>query len=173
MRRSGVDTFFGGFHTLLTSILSNGALFQYSTEEDVYLCWRNTEGKLNWVFKPSDPDQALRELHETKNALKAHMILGYLQTLQDQNLDRTEFELSLAEVVDHSIARSKEYPSIGLFLVALQHAETIMLMEESEREADFLKYQVLLRLLAPGFATPPKGMRFAFARLLCLAFLCL
>jgi hypothetical protein len=59
------------------------------------------------------------------------MILGYLQTLRDQNSDRMEFEFSLADVVDHSIARAKEYPSIGLFLVALRHAETIMLLEES------------------------------------------
>jgi hypothetical protein len=84
------------------------------------------------VFEPSDPDQALRKLHETKNALKVHLFLGHLEMLHANEPDKDEFSFTLADLLDHQIKRSLEHPAVGLFLSSLWHAEKMFLAEESE-----------------------------------------
>ena len=56
-RERRFNAFNGGFHTLLESHRLIGRMFGELHLHIIWNIWRPTEGQLNWVMNPGDPNQ--------------------------------------------------------------------------------------------------------------------
>jgi hypothetical protein len=92
-----------GFHLLLNGYKSCGINFRHSIEEDIAKLHRNSEGKLNWVFNPGDPNKSQLELWDNKLAFKCCMVIGFLEHWHHANPGRVEAVFSLTDIIDYTI----------------------------------------------------------------------
>lgn len=57
-----MKAFFGGFHLVLEAHKKRGKMFGDTHLRDFFKKWRKTEGQLEWVMDPGDPNQVEEEL---------------------------------------------------------------------------------------------------------------
>jgi hypothetical protein len=130
-----VSAFSGGFHQLLEAHRKRGDAFGKSHLEDVFSCWRPSEGQLRWVMNPGDPNQISAELSMYVLAMYSAAIRSCLQTKARNNADNScdEIKICARDVVDHMVDRAKQYPIVMMVLMELRFAQLTFMLHESER----------------------------------------
>jgi hypothetical protein len=141
-----VSSFFGGFHLILEAHRKRGGLFGKSHLEDVFSSWRTSIGQLKWVLNPGDPNQIDAEL--------VMYILGMdVAALRSLIKGRGPgaVTISAADVVDHMIQRSEQYPIIMVILIEIRYAEVIFMLHQAEKQGDVSKFITAMKYLTPMF----------------------
>ena len=127
-----VQVSFGGFHTKLSGCKSNGIFFETHLEQ-IFTPWRNTEGMINWVKNPGDPNQLEDELTLVIAAFNVSAIRGLVAHRKQIG---GSLEISAVDVEEFIIERAREYPIIMVVLMQLRLAEVLLLLDEAESTSD-------------------------------------
>ena len=143
----------GGFHMLLEAHRKRGDAFGQTHLEDIFSCWRPTEGQLRWVLNPGDPNQINAELIMYVLGMYAAAIRSALIGKANSAANDAEIQLSAKEVVDHMLARAKEWPIVMMVLIELRFAELTFMLKESQRNGgDVDLYHTATKFLSRLYA---------------------
>ena len=145
-----VKPFTGGFHFGLEGHRKRGYAFGKSLLEDVFSCWRETEGQLNWVLNPGDPNQINTELVMYILGMYAAAIRSILDT---DTSDTRKIEISSRKVADHMLERARRWPIIMVALLEMRFAHLIFMLNESEETNDCNLYITVQKYFVRLFAS--------------------
>jgi hypothetical protein len=107
-----VQVGFGGFHAKLSGLKSHGLFFDTHLEL-IFSQWRDSEGMINWVKYPGDPNQIEDELTLVVSAIYTCAIRGRVKQRAAYVSDSGDsMKISATHVVDFIIERaSQEVPT--------------------------------------------------------------
>jgi len=128
-----VSAFTGGFHMMLEAHRKRGDAFGKSHMEDIFSCWRPTEGQLRWVMNPGDPNQISAELSMYVLAMYSAAIQSCLKT-KASSASSDQITICAKDVVTLMIERAKSYPIVMMILIELRFAQLAFMLHESERK---------------------------------------
>lgn len=154
MFQGKIHALFGGFHSMLEGHKKRGSLFGPTHLAPFFSCWRPTQGQLDWVLKPGDPNQINGELTMYHCAMYTMAIRGLIKAKADEtNTPNDIVQISPTDVVDFMLERAKTYPIIMCILIELRLAEVIFMLHESEKLSNSKLYVAAIKFLLPLFAS--------------------
>ena len=136
-----------GFHLTLSAYKVLGKLFQYSHLRDFFKCWRQTEGQLKWVMEPGDPNQVEDELTMLVSGLLTDAVIQFVDQQKAKVEEGVDFEVSAADIVEHIMKRSEEWPMVNTVTLTYPIAGLILMLQSAEINADAEAYHSVMRLL--------------------------
>lgn len=146
-----INAHFGGFHLGLEMHRKRGDLFGKSHLEDIFSCWRPTEGQLKWVLHPGDPNQIDAELSMYVLGIYTAAVHSYIE-MKGQENDSEKFEVTAMEIMDHMISRARDWPIVMTVFIEIRFAHLIFILNESEENCHIGMYNTVQKYLARLFA---------------------